>query len=193
MPGWTKKGNLTLAARKRRARLARFSERLSGLHRKPCVPSRPTRSAWRAIRATFLPQAEAALGVPIDIIGGHEEARLIYVGVTHVLPASTDPRLVIDIGGGSTEFIIGRGLIPERLESLKLGCVNISQRFFPDGVLRADAFVAAETHARAEIEAIAQEFVREHWARALCVVWARALALAAILEENGLSAGGIHA
>ena len=100
------------------------------------------------------------------------------------------PRLVIDIGGGSTEFIIGRGLTPERLESLKLGCVNISQRFFPGGVLRADAFVAAETHARAEIEAIAREFGREHWTEAYASS-GTALALAAILEENGLSAGGI--
>ncbi len=61
----------------------------------------------------------AALGFPIDVIAGYEEARLIYLGVAHVLPASPEPRLVIDIGGGSTEFIIGRGLDPERLESLK--------------------------------------------------------------------------
>ncbi len=100
------------------------------------------------------------------------------------------PRLVIDIGGGSTEFIIGRGPTPERLESLKLGCVNMSQRFFPGGTLRADAFVAAETHARAEIEAIAREFGREHWHEAYASS-GTALALAAILEENGLSAGGI--
>src|SRR5260221_2241518 len=106
-------------------------------------------------------KAEAALGFPIDIIAGHEEARLIYLGVAHVLPPSTEPRLVIDIGGGSTEIIIGRGLTPERLESLKLGCVNLSQRFFWDGALRADAFAAAETHARAGIEAIARAFRRE--------------------------------
>ena len=140
--------------------------------------------------AEFLAQAEATLGFPIDIISGHEEARLIYLGVAHVLPPSPAPRLVIDIGGGSTEFIIGRGLEPERLESLKIGCVSYARRFFPDGQLRADAFAAAEMHARAEVEAIAREFGREHWREA----WASsgtALALAEILEQNGLSTGGI--
>jgi len=140
--------------------------------------------------ATFLPQAEATLGFPIDVIGGHEEARLTYLGVAHVLPPSLAPRLVIDIGGGSTEFVIGHGFAPERLESLKLGCVSMSQRFFATGVLRAESFAAAETHARAEIEAITREFGREHWQHAYASS-GTALALAAILEENGLSSGGI--
>src|SRR5260221_13059555 len=101
-------------------------------------------------------KAEAALGFPIDIIAGHEEARLIYLGVAHVLPPSTEPRLVIDIGGGSTEIIIGRGLTPERLETLKLGGVKLSPRFFWDGSLRAHAVPAPRTHAPGEIEAVAQ-------------------------------------
>ncbi len=138
----------------------------------------------------FLPKAEATLGFPIDIIGGHEEARLIYLGVAHVLPASNAPRLVIDIGGGSTEFIIGRGMEPERLESLKLGCVGVTQRFFPKGELTAAAFKAAETHARAEIEAIANQFDRAHWHEAFASS-GTALALAEILESNGWSSGGI--
>src|SRR6185436_14577859 len=87
-------------------------------------------------------------------------------------------------------FIIGRGMTPERLESLKLGCVSVSQRFFPHGELRADAFAAAETHARAEIEAIAREFGREHWREAYASS-GTALALAELLEQNGLSEGGI--
>ncbi len=185
------KGNLTLAARKAAlACLARFSERLSGLH--PSGVRAVATNTFRVAKnaGNFLPQAEAALGFPIDIIGGHEEARLIYLGVSHVLPASAQPRLVIDIGGGSTEFIIGRNMTPERLESLKLGCVSMSQRFFPAGDLRAEAFAAAETHARAEIEAIAREFGPEHWTEAFASS-GTALALAAILEENGLSAGGI--
>ena len=140
--------------------------------------------------ATFLPQAERALGFPIDVITGYEEARLIYNGVAHVLPASDAPRLVIDIGGGSTEFIIGRGLVPERLESLKLGCVGVTQRFFADGALSAAAFVAAETAAGAEIEAIAREFNRANW-QAAYASSGTALALAEILEQNGLSAAGI--
>jgi exopolyphosphatase/guanosine-5'-triphosphate,3'-diphosphate pyrophosphatase len=185
------KGNLTLAARKAAlACLARFRERLSGLH--PSGVRAVATNTFRVAKnaGSFLPQAEAALGFPIDIIGGHEEARLIYLGVAHVLPASNEPRLVIDIGGGSTEFIIGRNMTPERLESLKLGCVSMSQRFFPAGDLRAEAFAAAETHARAEIEAIAREFGPEHWREAFASS-GTALALAAILEENGLSAGGI--
>jgi exopolyphosphatase/guanosine-5'-triphosphate,3'-diphosphate pyrophosphatase len=189
--GLDAKGRITMRARTSAlAALARFRERLSGLHPSAvrAVATNTFRVATNA--ALFLPQAEAALGFPIDVIGGHEEARLIYLGVAHVLPPSPAPRLVIDIGGGSTEFIIGRELTPERLDSLKLGCVGMSQRFFPDGALRADAFAAAETHARAEIEAIAREFGREHWHEAYASS-GTALALAAILEENGLSAGGI--
>lgn len=189
--GMDAKGNLTpLARRAALACLSRFSERLSGLH--PSAVRAVATNTFRVARnaATFLPQAEAALGFPIDVIGGHEEARLIYLGVAHVLPPSPEPRLVIDIGGGSTEFVIGRGFAPERLESLKLGCVSMSQRFFATGVLRAESFAAAETHARAEIEAIAREFGREHWQHAYASS-GTALALAAILEENGLSSGGI--
>ena len=170
--------------------LARFGERLRGLH-----PSAVRAVATQTFRAAtnaqqFLNKAEAALGFRIDIIGGHEEARLIYLGVAHVLPPSTAPRLVIDIGGGSTEVIIGRGMEPERLESLKLGCVGVSQRFFPDGTLSAAAFKAAETHARAEIEAVASEFDRDHWNEAYASS-GTALALAEILESNGWSTGGI--
>ncbi|MET0205158.1 MAG: Ppx/GppA phosphatase family protein [Casimicrobiaceae bacterium] len=185
------RGNITLAARKAAlACLARFRERLSGLH--PSAVRAVATNTFRVARnaSTFLPQAEAALGFPIDIIGGHEEARLIYLGVAHVLPASDEPRLVIDIGGGSTEFIIGRGMTPERLESLKLGCVSMSQRFFATGELRADAFRAAETDALALIESIAGEFAPDQWREAFASS-GTALALAAILEENGLSSGGI--
>src|SRR6266853_5871633 len=125
--------------------LQRFRERLSGVH--PSAVRAVATNTFRVAKNAreFLPHAERALGFPIDVIGGHEEARLIYNGVAHVLPATDEPRLVIDIGGGSTEFIIGRGLAPERLESLKIGCVGITKRFFPDGRLSAHAFAAADT------------------------------------------------
>jgi exopolyphosphatase / guanosine-5'-triphosphate,3'-diphosphate pyrophosphatase len=184
-------GRLTAPAQRAAiACLARFGERLRGLH--PSAVRVVATNAFRVAKnaAVFLPKAEAALGFPIDVISGHEEARLIYLGVAHVLPPSTEPRLVIDIGGGSTEFIIGRGFEPERLESLALGCVGVSQRFFADGALRADLIAAAETHARADIEAIAREFSREHWKEAYASS-GTALALAEILEQNGMSAGGI--
>jgi len=182
-----------ISARARRdaiACLARFGERLRGM-----PPSAVRAVATNAFRvatnaAPFLRQAEAALGFPIDVISGHEEARLIYLGVAHVLPLSAEPRLVIDIGGGSTEFIIGRGLESERLESLNIGCVGFTQRFFADGRLSAEAFAAAETSARAEIEAIAREFGPTHWREAYASS-GTALALAEILEQNGLSSGGI--
>ncbi len=185
------KGRLTPEARHAAiACLARFGERIKGLH--PSAVRAVATNTFRvaANARTFLPQAERALGFPIDIITGHEEARLIYTGVAHVLPASDEPRLVIDIGGGSTEFIIGRGLVPERLESLKIGCVGLTQRYFADGNLSATALAAADTTARAEIEAIAREFAREHWQTAYASS-GTALALAEILEQNGLSAAGI--
>ncbi len=185
------KGRLTVRAqRSALACLARFAERLEGLH--PSAVRAVATNAFRiAINAdSFLPKAEATLGFPIDVIGGHEEARLIYLGVAHLLPAEDAPRLVIDIGGGSTEFVIGRGLDAERLESLKIGCVGMTQRFFPRGRLSPAAFTAAETHARAEIEAIARDFDRAHWRNAYASS-GTALALAEILEGNGWSSGGI--
>jgi exopolyphosphatase/guanosine-5'-triphosphate,3'-diphosphate pyrophosphatase len=184
-------GRLTADARRSAlACLARFGERIKGLHPSAvrAVATNTFREAKNA--ATFLPQAERALGFPVDVITGYEEARLIYNGVAHVLPPSDAARLVIDIGGGSTEFIIGRGLVPERLESLKIGCVGLTRRFFPDGRLTAPAFVAAETAAGAEIEAIAREFNRTQWSTAYASS-GTALALAEILEQNGLSAAGI--
>ena len=170
--------------------LARFGERIRGLH--PSAVRAVATNAFRVATnaASFLPQAERALGFPIDVITGYEEARLIYNGVAHVLPASDEMRLVIDIGGGSTEFIIGRGLVPDRLDSLKIGCVDVTQRFFADGSLSADAFAAADTAARAEVEAIADTFGPEHW-RTAYASSGTALALAEILEQNGMSSGGI--
>jgi exopolyphosphatase/guanosine-5'-triphosphate,3'-diphosphate pyrophosphatase len=189
--GLDARGNLTADARRAAlACLARFGERLAGFPASAvrAVATNTFRVAHNAGR--FLPQAERTLGFPIDVISGHEEARLIYLGVAHVLPLSTEPRLVVDIGGGSTEFIVGRGLEAQALESLKIGCVGMSQRFFADGVLTAAALTAAETAARAEIEAIGRDFDRGRWRDAYASS-GTALALAEILEQNGLSAGGI--
>src|SRR5690349_6075911 len=170
--------------------LARFREKLAGLH--PSAVRAVATNTFRVAKNAreFLPRAERALGFPIDVIGGHEEARLIYLGVAHELPRSVEPRLVIDIGGGSTEFIIGRGLEPERLESLKVGCVDMTQRFFADGRLTAESFARCETAARVEIEAIAGEFGPRRWHDAYASS-GTAAALAEILEQNGFSGGGI--
>jgi len=185
------KGRITpTAARLALACLARFRERLSGVHPSAvrAVGTNTFRVAGNA--AQFLPQAERALGVPIDIIPGAEEARLIYLGAAHELSPSPRARLVIDIGGGSTEFIIGRNFEPERLESLTIGCVDITRRFFADGNISAAVLRAAETVARAEIEGIAQDFGPAHWQDAYASS-GTASALAEILEQNGFSEAGI--
>ncbi len=189
--GLDRRGQLTPEAQRLAlACLARLSERLRGLHPSAVrvVATHTFRVATNASR--FLARAERTIGFPIDVITGQEEARLIYVGVDHVLPASSERRLVIDIGGGSTEFIVGHAAKAEQVASLAIGCVNMTQRFFPEGKLGASMFVAAETAARAEVEAISGSFGREAWHSAYASS-GTALALAEILEANGLSPAGI--
>jgi exopolyphosphatase/guanosine-5'-triphosphate,3'-diphosphate pyrophosphatase len=106
----------------------------------------------------FLAQAEAALGHPIEIISGQEEARLIYNGVVHSLPPNDGARLVMDIGGGSTELILGVGAHPQRLESVHLGCVSMTERFFPGGRITAKAFEDARRAARLELRPVKSFF-----------------------------------
>jgi exopolyphosphatase/guanosine-5'-triphosphate,3'-diphosphate pyrophosphatase len=172
--------------------LHRFGERLRGLSPEAirCVGTSTLRIARNA--DVFIPKAEIALGHPIEIVAGREEARLIYLGVAHSLPASPDRRLVVDIGGGSTEFIIGHGLKPHECESLHMGCVNFSKRFFANGVIDKAALKAAEMAARVEVERIAREFSRGNWQQAVGSS-GTARALREILEQNGLSEKGITA
>jgi len=138
----------------------------------------------------FLKQAEAALGFPIEVVAGREEARLIYLGVAQSLPSSSEKRLVVDIGGGSTEFIIGSGIRPQKLESLYMGCVSYSLRFFPDGKLSKSNLKKAEFAARNELQAIASEFSAGHWQEAVGSS-GTIKALGDILELNGYSESGI--
>ncbi|MDF7017426.1 exopolyphosphatase, partial [Escherichia coli] len=104
----------------------------------------------------FLIEAEAALGFPIEVIAGREEARLIYLGASHDAPACQGNRLVVDIGGGSTEFIIGNGYKPKLMESLYIGCVSHSRHFFPNGNVDEYAMKQAELAARREIQVLVQ-------------------------------------
>ena len=147
--------------------LARFGERLRGF-----APDQVRAVATNTFRVArnidqFLPQAEEKLGFPIDIIAGREEARLIYTGVVHTLPPRTENMLVIDIGGGSTEFVVGHDLQPEITESLNLGCVSYSMRFFPRGKISHKNFQAAVNAARAEIQRISQELKKIGWKSAI--------------------------
>src|SRR5258706_13361283 len=124
--------------------LARFGERLRGFPRSAvrAVGTSALRVAKNA--DSFLSEAEATLGFPIEVIFGREEARLIYLGVAHSLAPSHERRLVIDIGGGSTELIIGTGLEPELMESTPIAGVSYSPKFFPQGCLEKTCFKPAE-------------------------------------------------
>lgn len=170
--------------------LQRFGERLRGLPREAvrAVGTNSLRVAKNA--AEFLKQAEAALGFPIEVIAGREEARLIYLGVAHGLPQTEGRRMVMDIGGGSTEFIIGHGLEPLKLESLFMGCVSYSQRYFADGKISKSSLKQAELAARNELQTIQVEFARDQWEHALGSS-GTARVLCDILELNGYSESGI--
>lgn len=117
-------------------------------------------------RNAFLALAEPALGYPIEVISGREEARLIYAGVSHLQP-SDQPRLVIDIGGRSTEMILGLGRQPLEAESYKVGSVSLSMRYFPEGRFTPEAFRAAQIAAGAEVEEALAQFTPDRWREAL--------------------------
>jgi exopolyphosphatase/guanosine-5'-triphosphate,3'-diphosphate pyrophosphatase len=110
----------------------------------------------------FIERAEAQLGHAIEIIAGREEARLIYLGAAHAL-AESGRRLIVDIGGGSTEFIIGEAFEPKALESLRMGCVTFSRRFFPDGELNEKRMRRAELAALSELANIQRPYQRLGW------------------------------
>ena len=145
--------NLTQDAMERGlACLARFGERIAGFR-----PSQVRAVATQTLREArnrdvFLQQANKVLGFPIEVIAGREEARLIYLGVSHLLPASDERRLVIDIGGRSTELILGQGQQARTLESYRVGSVAWSVRYFPDGHWTAGAFKTAEVAAKAVLD-----------------------------------------
>jgi exopolyphosphatase / guanosine-5'-triphosphate,3'-diphosphate pyrophosphatase len=113
--------------------------------------------------ADFLPAAEKAIGYPIEIISGEEEGRLIYMGVASTLAAPAEKRLVIDIGGGSTELILGRGQEIRHVESFSIGTVKQSLSFFAGGRLDAASFDAAVLSARSQFEDAAQPYRPQHW------------------------------
>jgi exopolyphosphatase / guanosine-5'-triphosphate,3'-diphosphate pyrophosphatase len=143
--------------------LERFGQRLRDMHADSVrvVGTNALRVAHR--KQVFLERAREALGHPIEIIAGMEEARLIYSGVAHTMPAEPGRRLVVDIGGGSTEVIIGEGLTPLELESLQMGCVSLSERFFRDGKISGKRFERARLAARLELEPVQAAFRRRGW------------------------------
>jgi len=143
--------------------LARFGERLAGFEpgQVRAVATQTLREARN--RDEFLAVARQILGFPIDVISGREEARLIYQGVTHLLPQSDERRLVMDIGGRSTELIVGQGYTAQAMESYRVGSVAWSMRHFADGVLSARNFERAEIAAKAVLDDAVATHARAHW------------------------------
>ncbi len=147
--------------------LGRFAQRLSGMP--PEAVQVVGTNALRVARNApqFMARAEKVLGYPVEIIAGREEARLIYLGVSHTLSDDSGRRLVIDIGGGSTEFIIGERFEPQNLESLHMGCVSFRNRYFPDGKINRKQMDRAITHAEQELLNIRHQYRRKGWQSAV--------------------------
>src|ERR1700689_4813045 len=160
-------GRLDEAATDRAFRgLERFGQSLRAMHA-DSVRVVGTNALRRAKRKRwFLERARAALGHPIEIISGLEEARLIYSGVAHTSPMSPDKRLVVDIGGGSTEVVIGEGFNPLLLESLSVGCVGLSAICFDDGRISAKRLERARTAVRLELEPVQEAYRKMGWLNA---------------------------
>jgi exopolyphosphatase / guanosine-5'-triphosphate,3'-diphosphate pyrophosphatase len=170
--------------------LAQFRERLRGLPRDAvrAVGTNALRVAKNS--PAFLREARETLGFPIEVIAGREEARLIYLGVAHALPPAENKRLVVDIGGGSTELIVGQGLKPKLMESLYMGCVSSSLRHFPDGRVDKKSLKAALLEARQELAAVSRRYRRAGWQEAVGSSGS-ARSIECILMENGWTAHGI--
>ena len=143
--------------------LARFAERLSGFKKQQvrAVATQTLREARN--RDAFLGRAQQILGFPIEVISGREEARLIYQGVAHLLPQSQDRRLVVDIGGRSTELILGQHLDASVTESYRVGSVAWSMKYFRNGQLTAGAFERAEIAAKAILDEALALYPRHAW------------------------------
>ncbi|HEY6822544.1 MAG TPA: exopolyphosphatase [Burkholderiales bacterium] len=170
--------------------LAKFAERLRGFPRQAvrAVGTNALRVAKNS--SVFLREARPVLGFPIEVISGREEARLIYLGVAHALPVSAERRLVVDVGGGSTEFIIGTGLEPQLTESLYMGCVSYTLKYFPGGEIGKGAMKAAELAARQELSGLVNQYRAAGWDEAVASS-GTARSIENILRENGLAPEGI--
>ena len=166
------------------AALEKFGERIRD------IPAKQVRAVGtntlRQVRnpRVVLAKASKALGHHIEIISGQEEARLIYLGVSHSLPFEDERRLVVDIGGGSTEIIIGEGFESKRVASLFMGCVSFTQQFFPDGEISVENMKRAETAARVELETVEDRFKNLGWEGAYGAS-GTILSVSTVIRENG--------
>lgn len=170
--------------------LQRFGQRLRDMP--PGSVRAVGTNTLRAARNTneFLVLAEQALGHPIEIVSGIEEARLIYQGVAHSLATDGKRRLVMDIGGGSTEFIIGQDKTPLHKESLRMGCVSLSLTHFPDGKITLKRFKRAVIAAQMELEPYEKTFHHGAWEEAVGAS-GTLRTVEKLLHANGWSRDGI--
>jgi len=170
--------------------LRRFGQRLADMP-PGSVRAVGTNALRQATNARgFLLRARRVLGHPIEVIPGREEARLIYLGVAHSLADDAGRRLVIDIGGGSTECILGERLDPVTTDSLYMGCVTWTRRFFPHGEIRRKRMDEAVIAARLELQSIERHYRAVGWER--CVGSSGTiLAIESVLRAQGWSERGI--
>jgi exopolyphosphatase/guanosine-5'-triphosphate,3'-diphosphate pyrophosphatase len=189
--GLDERKRLTSDAQERAlACIERFGERLRGM------PQGSVRavgtSALRMARnqQSFVARAEEALGHPIEIVSGAEEARLIYLGVAHDLSDDSNRRLVIDIGGGSTECILGQRFEALKTDSLHMGCVNYSLRFFPSGAITKESMEKALLAARLEVRGMERSYRGLGWEDCIGAS-GTILAVETILSQNQWSERGI--
>lgn len=169
--------------------LSRFGQRIKDLppQNVAAVGTNTLRKASNS--ASFLVEAEKALGFPINIVAGREEARLVYQGVAHSLAQTEDYRLVIDIGGGSTEFIIGKAYKPVIMESLNMGCVNFTNKWFADGKITRKKIRRAIIDGRRKLEWISDDYLEHGWQE--CIGSSGTIkTIARILAEN-FNTGGL--
>ena len=149
------------------ASLSRFRERIQG------IPADHIRAVGTqtfrrlAQRDAFLTAAEKALGAPIEVIGGREEARLIYIGVCQGMANEGTPKLIIDVGGGSTEVVAGHGHTPSVLESLPMGCVGLTQKFFKDHDISASRWARGRDKVMADAQSLAAQIKTYPWQQAI--------------------------
>ncbi|MBK5942134.1 exopolyphosphatase [Halochromatium roseum] len=138
----------------------------------------------------FVEAAEAVLQHPIEVIAGREEARLVYLGVAHGLAIGDEKRLVVDIGGGSTELIVGQGFSATLRESLHMGCVSISRRYFAGDKISAKLMDRAELACALEIRPVRELFRQAGWTTATGSS-GTIKAIAAVMAAEGWSDDGI--
>ncbi len=183
--------NLTAEAQDRAiACLERFGERIRDLPQGSVriVGTNTLRMAGNSQQ--FLVKARQALGHPIEIIIGQEEARLIYSGVAHALAFDDSRRLVMDIGGGSTEFIIGEGFTGIRRESINMGCVSFSQRYFADGIISKSRMKMALLAVGTGLRSIQRPYKKAGWTEAVGAS-GTIRCVASIVKANGWSDDGV--